>query len=190
MNLFTLDDGRNSFYQWDSGRMLIVHDDVCGEVHFCNGSSDCSLRREIIDLEGKRVVKVPDILLQDSRSITVFAYVKDKNGGYTRRAIAFPVRTRTRPDDYVYTEEELKTWEQLEERVEGLEKDLENKAAAAVQDYIAKNPDAISGLPKITEVSEGKYLQVKNGVAVWGDLEIPQQYGLITYDQNRTITIT
>lgn len=60
----------------------------------------------------------------------------------------------------------------------------------AVEDYVKNNPSEFSGLPPITAESEGKYLQVKNGAAVWADLEIPQQYGLVTYDQTKTITIT
>lgn len=190
MNLFKISDGRAAFRQWDTGRQLIVADPVCGEVHFCNGTSDCSLRGEITEQDGNRVVNVPDILLQTALRISVFAYVKDSTGGYTQRAVSFEVLPRTKPDDYVYTEPEKQTWEQVTERMEALEKDLAGQVAAAVNAYIAENPDAISGLPAITEESDGKYLRVKNGVAVWGDLEIPQQYGLVTYDQTKTITIT
>lgn len=60
----------------------------------------------------------------------------------------------------------------------------------ALKDYVENNPSEFSGLPPITAESEGKYLQVKDGAAVWADLEIPQQYGLVTYDQTKTITIT
>lgn len=195
MNLFKISDGRAAFRQWDTGRQLIVADPVCGEVHFCNGTSDCSLREEIIKQDENRVVNVPDILLQTALRISVFAYVKDSTGGYTQRAVSFEVLPRTKPDDYVYTEPEKKTWEQLEKRIEDLEKSGSGAVdpediQQAVEDYFAENPDAVSGLPEITEETEGKYLRVKNGVAVWGDLEIPQQYGLVTYDQTKTITIT
>lgn len=195
MNLFKISDGRSAFHQWDTGRQLVVADQVCGEVHFCNGTSDCSLKCEIIEQDGRRIVDVPDLLLQTARRISVFAYVKDSRGGYTRRAVSFEVLPRTKPDDYIYTEPEKQTWERLEKRIEDLEKggagavDPED-IQQAVEDYLTEHPDAVSGLPRITEESEGKYLQVKNGVAVWGDLEIPQQYGLVTYDQTRTITIT
>ena len=39
----------------------------------------------------------------------------------------------------------------------------------------------------------GQYLRKRSnadGDVEWADLEIPEQYGLITYDQNKTITIT
>lgn len=195
MDLFKISDGRAAFRQWDTGRQLIVADPVCGEVHFCNGTSDCSLRGEIIEQDGKRVTHVPDILLQTALRISVFAYVKDSNGGYTQRAVSFEVLPRTKPDDYIYTEPEKQTWEKLEKRIEALENggtgavDPED-IQQAVEDYLTEHPDAVSSLPEITEEAEGKYLRVKNGVAIWGDLEIPQQYGLVTYDQTKTITIT
>jgi hypothetical protein len=193
MTLFTLADGRLAFYQWDLGRQLVVHDTTCTEVHFCNGSGEGSLVRPVKDQDDLRVVNVPNILLQETLSITAFAFVEDETGGYTRRAVVFPVRARPKPEDYVYTEEERLTWQSLDERMKKLE---EGGAGAvkpediqqAVEDYFKDND--VSGLPAITEESEGKYLRVKNGVAVWDDLEIPQQYGLVTYDQTRTITIT
>ena len=39
----------------------------------------------------------------------------------------------------------------------------------------------------------GQYLRKKSdtdGDVEWCDLEIPEQYGLVTYDQDKTITIT
>ena len=39
----------------------------------------------------------------------------------------------------------------------------------------------------------GQYLRKKSDADLdveWADLEIPEQYGLITYDQDKTITIT
>lgn len=121
MNLFILADGRRTFYQWDTNRQLIVNDPTCTEVHFCNGTGDCSLRRSVNEQNGLRVVDVPNILLQDTKSVTVFAYVRTPNCGYTRRAVVFPVRGRSKPEDYIYTEKELLTWEKLEKRITDLE---------------------------------------------------------------------
>lgn len=47
-----------------------------------------------------------------------------------------------------------------------------------------------SGLPPIKESDEGKYLKIENGVPVWGNMTVPEQYGLISYNQDKTITIT
>lgn len=47
-----------------------------------------------------------------------------------------------------------------------------------------------SGIPAIKETDEDMCLQVKDGVAVWAPMTIPEKYGLISYNQDRTITIT
>lgn len=140
MNPLTLSDGRYCFYQWDTGRHLIVHDHNCTEVHFCNGSYDCSLVCEVKEHDGLRVVDVPDILLQESKSITAFAFVEANGGGYTRFAIVFPVRARRKPEDYVYTETERKNWEALDRRMAELEDDMEQQVAASVEKYLKDNP--------------------------------------------------
>ena len=143
MPLFKIHDGRSAFWQWDLNRRLEVSDDVCGEIHFCNGTSDCSLVCQIYELDGKRVVNVPNILLQTARNFSVYAYVKAADGGYTKRAAIFPVRPRTKPADYVYTETEAKTWEQLAERIRVLEEGgtlSEEDIARALEAYLAEHP--------------------------------------------------
>lgn len=47
-----------------------------------------------------------------------------------------------------------------------------------------------SGLPPIKELDEGMFLKIENGLPVWAPMTIPEQYGLISYNQDRTITIT
>ena len=142
MNLFTLTDGRNKFYQWDSGRQLIINEASINEVHFCNGSSDSSIVREVFEQDGKRLVNVPNILLQDTRSITVFAYVKDSSGGYTYYSELFGVRARTKPDGYTYTEVEVLDWKELDKRIDEIEKNAvsSKQIANAVRQYLQENP--------------------------------------------------
>jgi hypothetical protein len=137
MNKFTLADGRKSFYQWDVGRQLIVHDTACTEVHFFNGAGDCSLVCTVLDQDGLRVVNVPNILLQDTRSVTAFTFVEEANGGYTRQAVVFPVRYRPKPEDYVYTETEVLSYSYLDQRLKHLEGE---GLAEAVAGYLKENP--------------------------------------------------
>ena len=121
MAIFKIKDGRSAFWQWDLDRKLIVGDDVCGEVHFCNGTYECSLVCNVYEQDGLRLVNVPNILLQTDRPISVYAYVKNTDGGYTKRSVLFSVRTRTQPADYVYTETQVKNWADLERRIKALE---------------------------------------------------------------------
>lgn len=113
--MFQILDGRTSFWQWDLGQRLVVGDDVCNQVHFCNRTDNCSLVCEVYEENGQRLVDVPNILLQTAATITVFAYVHTANEGRTKHSEQFMVLQRTKPADYVYTETEVLTVEKAVE---------------------------------------------------------------------------
>lgn len=106
---FKIVDGREYFYQWDLNRQIIIDDPAIKEVHFCNRNDDCSL---VVEVENG-IANVPNILLQKSFSIRVFAY----DGHATLFDKVFEVKARTRPSDYVYTETEVKRLEDVEEKL-------------------------------------------------------------------------
>lgn len=113
--MFRIEDGRNEFYQWDTGRRIIVSDPTIKEVHFCNGTDTCSLVTEVYeDKDGGYFADVPNILLQDSLSIRAYAYCGEC---YTKTEAIFKVNPRSKPADYVYTETEVKKWEDFEQEV-------------------------------------------------------------------------
>ena len=114
--VFCIADGRTCFYQWDVNQKMLVMDETIKELHFCNGTSDCSLVCKVQD--GK--ANVPNILLQSARSISVYGYT----GDHTKIQKIFRVNPRTKPEDYVYTETEIKSFSALEKRVEDIEKGL------------------------------------------------------------------
>lgn len=116
--MFELENGRKHFFQWDTGQRLIINDATVVEAHFCNRTDDCSLTCEVYTDGGKRVVDVPNILLQDNWDIRVYAYC----GNYTKVEERYEVVRRSKPADYVYTETETKTYNTLENRIEVLEK--------------------------------------------------------------------
>ena len=62
--------------------------------------------------------------------INVYGYDKF----YTKHSQVFEVIRRTRPDDYVYTDNQIKTWDALEERVAA----IEETGAADLNDYYTK----------------------------------------------------
>ena len=116
--MFKIYGERKEFWQWDIGQKLIVSDKVCSEVHFCNGTSDKSLVCEVAEDNGLRTVSVPNILLQTAKTIKAYAYVCGEDEQYyTEHAQVFIVLPRTKPDDYVYTETEVKRFDVLEKRV-------------------------------------------------------------------------
>ena len=118
--MFKIQDGREQFYQWDIDRKLIVSDSGITQVHFCNRTDDCSL---VVDVKDG-LADVPNILLQDDWKINVYAY--DKN--YTKHCQTFNVVKRTKPSDYVYTETEVKRYEDFEEDIKQLSIAIGNKA--------------------------------------------------------------
>lgn len=67
---------------------------------------------------------------------------------------------------------------------------LNDDIGKAVSDYLKENPIE-SGVPAGGKA--GQYLQKRSdadGDVVWADITIPQEYGLVTYNQNKTITIS
>lgn len=115
--MFKIENGRMSFYQWDLDQRLIVEDASITEVHFCNRTDDCSLVCEVFEENGKRLVNVPNILLQDNWTIRVYAYCAN----YTKIEEKFNVFSRSKPADYIYTETEIKNYDDLAERITQLE---------------------------------------------------------------------
>lgn len=134
--MFTIQDGRSYFYQWDINRQLIVEDTTITEVHFCNRTNNCSLVVEVKD----GLVDVPNILLQEIRPIRVYAYVGD---GYTKVEETFEIKPKSKPDVYVYTETDIKSYEAYDERLKALEEggsldteQLEKDIAEIKADYV------------------------------------------------------
>lgn len=135
--MFRIYDGRKEFYQWDLDRKLIVDDDNITEVHFCNRTTECALPVRTYREGDLTVVNVPNLILQESFRINVYAY----DGEYTKHAARFDVVPRSKPDTYVYTETEIKTWDELYEMVKQIEENGVSDATieAAVQKYLEEN---------------------------------------------------
>ena len=126
--MFEIIDGRKELWQWDKNRQLIVKDDSINEVHFCNNTSEVALVCEVFEQDGLRLVNVPNILLQEDWNINVYAYC-----GYTKIEKTFKVNRRSKPADYVYTETEIKDYEDLKARVDEIEKNGISQAAQIEQ---------------------------------------------------------
>lgn len=109
--MFEIPGSRKGYYQWDLNQRLYIQDGGCNEVHFCSEKHPEALTCPVQEELGKRYVQVPNILLQACLPIAAFFYVKGTNGAYTKEAICIEVWERPKPDDYVYTETEVKTWE-------------------------------------------------------------------------------
>ena len=112
--MFKLYDGREVLFQWDTNVKIIVNDDRVNQVHFCNKTGESALVVEVYDYQGLRVANIPNILLQEALPIKVYAYCDY----YTETYDFYKVIARCKPSDYVYTETEVLTWNQLMNRVD------------------------------------------------------------------------
>lgn len=136
--MFEIRDGRDTFFQWDINRQVIVNDNSINQVHFCNRTDDCSLVVNVREDNGVFVADVPNILLQESWVIKVYAWDNE----YTKHCKHFKVVARSMPSDYVYEETEVITLDALEKRVTEIEeKGVSQEAiASGIDEYFVNNP--------------------------------------------------
>ena len=130
--MFQIENGREHFFQWDANQRLIISDASISEVHFYNGTEDNALVCEVYEENNRRVVNVPNILLQDSWVIHAYAYLND----YTKVEERFKVIERAKPANYVYTETEVLNYNTLADRIDN----VNNNIGASVEDYLQKHP--------------------------------------------------
>lgn len=94
----TLSDGRANLYQWDTGRTVVLDFDAA-QCHF---EGKAYGRTVDVEVKGKTAI-IPDVLLQKSGKLRVFAFVGTPDEGYTRIEKTFDVVPRNKPTNYVFT---------------------------------------------------------------------------------------
>lgn len=134
---------RNSFYQWDLDQFITDENfKLNDEVDFSTVKTRQALVVRVKDKNGALVAEVPNILLQDYHPIYAHWMAFDSTGEYVYKEVVFKVNRRAKPQDYIYTETEVWSYTELEERL----KTLENGGASpdaiskAVKDYLEENP--------------------------------------------------
>lgn len=144
--MFSLYNKRSHFWQWDVGQKIIIASGVCSEVHFHNGTGDCSLVCEVYEENGLRLANVPNILLQDTKAIKVYAYVCYDEEHYTEEQETFIVLPRPKPDNYVYTETEIldyRRYEAIARELNAESKEAAERATKAAE--TASESERVSG---------------------------------------------
>lgn len=129
---------RDTFWQWDTNQKISSRDLKVGDIlHFYNAKQPNALPLKAYEFEGKVVVDVPNILLQNAIPVQLYRWVDDGTETYTIEEFSFEVKQRPRPGDYVYTETDVLSYATLDERINQLEAD---GIAKIVADYLNKNP--------------------------------------------------
>lgn len=113
MNRITFTDENNNpieeLTQWNVNNTLYIHGLELSEppfVHFANRKSETALPVEST-IEGDAIVApIPNILLQQDLQLLVYIYeyAKDTYVGKTTHIYEIPIRSKIRPDDYLFEE--------------------------------------------------------------------------------------
>lgn len=163
--MFEILNGRSSFWQWDINQKLVVQDLQNGaEVHFSNGNSDYALVTLVKTVDGKKVCDVPNVVLQKSGYVNVFAYVIDGEEKYTEYKASILILARSKPEDYIYTETETICYKNLSEKIGDvslLETDAKENLVDAVNEIAKKAASGADLSLGITGAAAGQIATVE-----------------------------
>ena len=128
-------DGRDYFWYYDTGRILIIedYDSSVTNIQF-ESNEDSSYTVEIkTDADsGDRYVIVPYKLLNgDYDRVVAFFYCLDSTGAYTLQKQTFKIKERQLPADLVVDEDEILTWNKIKELAEGYRDEAKVSAESA-----------------------------------------------------------
>lgn len=131
----TLSDGRTNLYQWDTGRAIVLDFDAA-QCHFENKAYGRTVDVEVKD----KTAIIPDVLLQKSGRLRVFAFVGTPDDGYTKIEKLFDIIARNKPADYVFTPTEQITLEAAVSTANDAKKTA--NAAKEIADSVRADADA------------------------------------------------
>ena len=130
----TLTNGRTSAYQWDYGLKVGTTDAVGTVVRFANEHGSKALVVEAEQDGASVVYPIPNILLTTGRAIVMYHLAGDgETNEYVVSEDFLPVHIAPKPDDYIFTEDEIRTWKELDERLTDAEGDIADHALAISQ---------------------------------------------------------
>ena len=135
--------GSTELWQWDTGRQIDCAGLQAGtKVQFAYSDTQ-TLSTAVKTADGASVADVPNQLLLRPGALMVYAYVTEADGvSYTKYAARFNVQARPKPDDYVYTPTELKSWQTIRDEIG----DLDDLTTTAKNNLVAAiNEAAASG---------------------------------------------
>ena len=108
-NMFHLLDGRDELYQWDLNVKVVVEADDINEVHFANKTCSRALVAEVHSENNYKYSYIPNVLLQQPYDLKVYGYTPS----HTEYDCVIPVVLRPKPENYIYTENEKYTVQEI-----------------------------------------------------------------------------
>lgn len=191
-------NNRKSFYQWELNQFIVDEDfKIDDEVNFSSIKTREALVVKVKDKNNTLIAEVPNILLQDYHPIYVYWIVLNETGEYVQKEAKFEVIKRPRPQDYVYTETEIWSYSELEQRVKILEKSGTSPEAIgqAVEEYLKENPVEVDLTGVVKSVNgeapdENGNVEItipegsSGGISILGTAEVGQTIKVSAVDEN------
>lgn len=154
-------------YQWDTGRTIVVNpgtDDAIHEVHFTTKNMDYAYVVGTYEQDGAVKCHIPNIILQQTRSIIVYEVTKTETGEMSVSETTLALIKRNKPQDYAYTEDELRDYERIVSLIPTKLSQLEADVEFGTTDYDLLNNKPItnvssdeSNMVAICELESGVY---------------------------------
>lgn len=113
---------QETIHQWDTDVPVAV--DYPCVIQFAAVGSSETMNVEPKEVDGWFLGTIPNILLQDARD--VFIYTDGVSGFDTHESKRVSIVYRAKPDDYVYTETEVKDYDALAAQLEELQKQVDD----------------------------------------------------------------
>lgn len=103
-----------NLFQWDTGRVAQVNTDAdIHEVHFTTKDMTYAYVVSTYEKDGAVYCEIPNIILQQKKSLICYEVTNTDNGEMTVAETTLDLHKRNKPQDYVYTEDELKNFDRL-----------------------------------------------------------------------------
>ena len=101
-------------FQWDTGRVIRINTDTkIHEVHFTTKDMSYAYVVSTYEKDGAVYCEIPNIILQQEKSLICYEITNTDGGEMTVAEKTLALHKRNKPQDYVYTEDELKNFDRL-----------------------------------------------------------------------------
>lgn len=146
-----LENGQLYCWQWETNQRLVI--DTLEGYEAENLICKMGILKDKIGIvevkvyeeNGKIFSNIPDVLLQYEGLIEAWVQTNSEFSSATLAYWRFRVKKRERPEDYIYTEIDVLTWQELDKRITVLEENyttLPEDIQIAVDEYLEANPPA------------------------------------------------
>lgn len=128
----------DTLYQWDIGRVLNISgidSSVAPEVHFSNANMERAIVRQATVTDNVISVSIPNSILQMPLTIHAHVGIYEADAFKVIEKIEIPVIARTRPTDYQLdvSDEEVYSFNRIENQINNLETSVENMKTQSIQ---------------------------------------------------------